>query len=82
MNKIDEIIKRVQYDIDYGIEDDGQFDSDIRKMIKVFNHINTFVTRHGTITLECGSEWLYQSGTGQEDALELIGRILDEFGDM
>lgn len=65
-----------------GIEDDGETLDDVLFAFNlVFSRIDKYVNKHGNIALSCGSEWMYQSDRGQEDALDLVGNILDGLED-
>lgn len=45
---------------------------------KVIKRICNYIEKHGTISLACGAEWMYQDDDGQIDALELVAQILDD----
>ncbi|MDD5022177.1 MAG: VCBS domain-containing protein [Endomicrobiaceae bacterium] len=64
-----------------GISDDAKFDAAIRDMLKVLDRICSYIEKHGTISLTCGGEWMYQDDDGQVDALELVSDILDSLSD-
>lgn len=36
-----------------------------------------YCEKHGSLSLQCGSEWLYQCDKAQVDALKLVGDVLD-----
>ena len=36
-----------------------------------------YCEKHGSLSLQCGSEWLYQSDKAQVDAMKLVGDVLD-----
>lgn len=66
----------------YGIEDAGEtLDEVLYTFNKVFLLIERFVNESGNIALECGSEWMFQSDSGQVSGLELAGNILDKLED-
>lgn len=67
--------------INEGIEDDGKFSEAVLDAAKIIGHICTYVEKHGSLPLACGSEWLFQSDEAQVDALELVGNILDDLED-
>ena len=63
--------------LENGIDDDGEFDFQIRQAVQIIQKICDYIETHGNITLSCGSEWMYQDDDGQVDALSLVGKILD-----
>lgn len=67
--------------INEGVEDDGKFSEAVLDAAKIIEHICNFVEEHGALSLQCGSEWMFQSDEGQVGALELVGRILDDLED-
>lgn len=64
--------------VNEGIDDPGKFSEAVLDAAKIIERICAFVEKHGTISLSCGSEWMYQSDNGQVDALALVGKILDD----
>ena len=67
--------------VDNGIDDPGKFSEAVLDAAKIIEHVCSFVEKHGTISLSCGSEWMYQSDNGRVDALDLVGNILDDLED-
>ncbi len=63
--------------IENGIDDPEKLTFAIEAAAKVIRKICEFEEKHD-LSLECGSGWLFQSGVGLVDALELVGDILDE----
>lgn len=64
--------------VNNGIDDPGKFSEAVLDAAKIIEHICVFIEKHGTTSLSCGSEWMYQSDSGQVDALDLVGKILDD----
>ena len=55
-----------------------QYDITAQVITGVFESIRKYINKHGEIAISCGSEWLFQSDSGQVDALKLVGDILDK----
>ncbi|OUO16170.1 hypothetical protein [Flavonifractor sp. An4] len=64
--------------VNNGIDDPGKFSEAVLDAAKILERICTYIEKHGTISLSCGSEWMYQSDRGQIDALDLVSKILDD----
>lgn len=67
--------------VNNGIDDPGKFSEAVLDAANVIALICAFVEKHGPISLSCGSEWMYQDDAGQVDALDLVGKILDNLED-
>ena len=67
--------------VENGIDDPGAFTYAVEAALTVLQPIVDFCKKHGNIALSCGSEWMYQSDSGQEGALETFGKILDSLED-
>lgn len=75
-------LKKEVYDvlmdaIENGIDDPEKLTFAIEAAANVIFKICEFEKVHN-LSLECGSEWLFQSDKGRIDALDLVGNILDE----
>jgi hypothetical protein len=64
--------------IENGIEDPEKLTYAIEDVCGlVLLPIIKYCEKHGNITLQCGSEWLYQDDSAQIDAMKLVGDIFD-----
>lgn len=59
------------------VDRQDEFDLTTSVVTKTFQLIQNYINKHGNIALACGAEWMYQDDEGQVDALELVGKILD-----
>lgn len=67
--------------INNGIDDEGKFSMAVLDAAKIIKRVCDYIEKHGTISLACGAEWMYQDDDGQIDALELVAQILDDLED-